>query len=835
MSEYARSAITAVLGPTNTGKTHLAVERLCAYSSGIMGFPLRLLAREVYDRVVRIKGEKSVGLITGEEKILPPDARWLLCTAESMPTDRDAAFVALDEAQLGMDAERGHVFTDRLLHARGREETMILGSESLKPLVRALVPEAEITTRPRFSQLSYAGPKKLSRLPKRTAIVAFSAEHVYAVAEMLRRTRGGAAVVMGALSPATRNAQVAMYQAGEVDYLVATDAIGMGLNMDVGHVAFASLTKFDGKRQRRLHLAEMAQIAGRAGRHQRDGTFGTLAGGPDEAIFTDAEIERIEEHRFAPLDHLMWRNTALDFRSIDTLIASLEEKPDNPLLRAAPEAIDLAVLRILSADHQVHDRARSPRMVARLWNACGLPDFRKVGPEHHARLIAVLFGFLSEGNGTIPAAWFANEIARLDSVQGDVETVAARIAAVRTWAYVAHRADWLADSAHWAGRTRALELKLSDALHQKLTERFVDRRTSVLMKAVGNDPALLDVQVDEAGSVLVDGEMIGTLTGFTFAPDAAARGQDHKRLLAAAELHLPRELARRAQLLAEAADHAFSLVTEAGQPIHIAWTGMRVAHLKPGKTLTTPRITLEASIARLDPASRGRIETRLAHWFARAVAGKVAALHRLADAAARKETVPALRGILAQVAAHGGILDRAEVHEPLAGLDRKDRQALQKLGVTIGSLDLFVPVLLKPEATRLRLALCAVRDGAPMPPLPLAGLGLLDKPAAALAAAAQQAGFRRFGDQMLRIDLVERIARAAHDARGKERTATLDPALAVSLGIGTETLARIMRALGFLPAGEALSGQWRWRGRPRRVAREAPINAAFAALDQLRR
>jgi len=513
----------------------------------------------------------------------------------------------------------------------------------------------------------------------------------------------------------------------------------------------------------------------------------------------------------------------------------LEEKPDNPLLRAAPEAIDLAVLRILSGDRQVDERARSPRMVARLWNACGLPDFRKVGPEHHARLIAVLFGFLSEGNGTIPAAWFANEIARLDSVQGDVETVAARIAAVRTWAYVAHRADWLADPAHWAGRTRELELKLSDALHQKLTERFVDRRTSVLMKAVGNDPALLDVQVDETGAVSVDGEMIGTLSGFTFAPDAAARGQDHKRLLAAAELHLPRELARRAQRLSDAPDSAFALVTESGKPVHIAWSGLRVAHLKPGKTLTTPRIALEANVARLDAASRALIETRLAQWFARAISAKLIVLHRLADAAARKETPPALRGILAQIASHGGILDRAEVHEALAGLERKDRQALQKLGITIGSLDLFLPTLLKPEATRLRLALCAIRDGAPMPPLPLAGLGLLDKPAPTLAAAAQQAGFRRFGDQMLRIDLVERIARTAHDARGKERTATLDPALAVSLGVGTETLSRIMRALGFLPAGQSTPDQWRWRGRPRRAVREAPVNAAFAALSQLKR
>ena len=348
MSRFARSPITAVLGPTNTGKTHLAVERMAGHASGMIGFPLRLLAREVYDRVVRMKGsDAEVALITGEEKILPPKARWFLCTAESMPLEREVAFVGLDEAQLGADPERGHVFTDRLLRARGREETMILGSDSLKPMLKALVPEAEVIGRPRFSTLSYAGAKKLSRLPRRSAIVAFSAEEVYAVAEALRRLRGGAAVVMGALSPRTRNAQVAMFQAGEVDYLVATDAIGMGLNMDVHHVAFASLSKFDGRRQRRLTVAEMAQIAGRAGRHQKDGTFGALhEEGPN--AFTPEEVLAIEGHRVPPLEKLYWREGEPDFASVEALIASLEARPNSDVLRAAPEAVDLAVLKRLS-------------------------------------------------------------------------------------------------------------------------------------------------------------------------------------------------------------------------------------------------------------------------------------------------------------------------------------------------------------------------------------------------------------------------------------------------------------------------------------------------------
>src|SRR3954464_9031120 len=400
--------LKAVLGPTNTGKTHLAVERMCGHSSGMIGFPLRLLAREVYDRVVKLKGANQVALITGEEKIVPKHARWFLCTAESMPMERDFAFVGLDEAQLGADPERGHVFTDRMLHARGREETMILGSETLAPMVRGLLPKAEIIGRPRFSTLSYAGPSKLSRLPPRSAIVAFSAEQVYAVAEMLRRMRGGAAVVMGALSPRTRNAQVAMYQAGEVDYLVATDAIGMGLNMDVTHVAFAGLSKFDGHRRRRLTPAEMAQIAGRAGRHQKDGTFGSLTlEGDALSEFRPEEIERIEEHRLAPLDHLYWRESDPDFGSVAALIRSLERRPDQAGLRAAPEAIDLAVLKRLAEDPDVAQRARGYEAVRRLWAACGLPDFRKTGADHHARLVARLYLHLTEGEGRIPQPWYS--------------------------------------------------------------------------------------------------------------------------------------------------------------------------------------------------------------------------------------------------------------------------------------------------------------------------------------------------------------------------------------------------------------------------------------------
>ena len=813
------STVKAVLGPTNTGKTYLAIERLCGHASGMIGFPLRLLAREVYDRVVAIKGPKEVGLLTGEEKIMPPGARWLLCTAESMPRDRDVAFAALDEAQLGADSERGHIFTDRMLNVRGREETMILGSESLRPLVRSLIPEAEIIKRPRFSTLSYAGAKKLSRLPKRSAIVAFSAGEVYAVAEMLRRARGGAAVVMGALSPRTRNAQVAMYQAGEVDYLVATDAIGMGLNMDIGHVAFASLNKFDGRRQRRLTIAEMAQIAGRAGRHQKDGTFGSLGGEEGPAAFRPEEIEAIEEHRFPKLEHLYWRDGDPDLSSVDALIAALEAKPTLPGLRAAPEAVDLAVLKRLAEDPLVRDRARHPAMVARLWAACGLPDFRKVGPDHHARTVARVFRHISENNGYIPVAWFADELARLDRVEGDIDTLGGRIAAVRTWSYIAQRPDWLEDPAHWSARAQALEEKLSDALHARLTERFVDRRTAVLMRELGNDPALLDVTVADDGIVMVEDEAIGRLDGFAFTVDPIARTGDRKRLLAAAERRLPRERARRAAALVAAPDDAFAIDNDA---LGITWQGHIVARLRSGRSLIEPRLKPDAALDTLGAIDRDQVVARLERWFATTIARPLAPLLAMTQSATDLFTPARVRALLAPLAASGGFAERSLVDAALATLDADDRRILRQAGLTVGTLDVFDPRLLKPDALRLIAVLSAVQGKSVCPTLPPPGTTVT-------AMTGPLPGFRAFGAKQVRIDLVERVACALHDSRKASAGFVPDPALATSFGIDPATFTAILRACGFRVGAE---GRWTWRSRPRtRPEAAKPKSPAFAALE----
>ena len=864
MSSFARSPVIAVLGPTNTGKTHLAVERMCGHSSGIMGFPLRLLAREIYDRVVAIKGEKLVGLVTGEEKILPPDARYLLCTVESMPVPNganhgvsggDAAFVAIDEAQLGSDPERGHVFTDRLLRARGREETMILGSATLTPMVRKLVPDAEIIGRPRFSTLAYAGTRKLSRLPKRSAIVAFSAEEVYALAETIRRLRGGAAVVMGALSPRTRNAQVAMFQSGEVDYLVATDAIGMGLNMDVAHVAFAGLTKFDGRRQRRLTVAEMAQIAGRAGRHQHDGSFGFI-GSEGASGFTPQEIEAIEQHRFPSLPHLFWRDGTPRLDSIETLVGDLEAPPDRPELRAAPLATDLAVLKLLAAEQDVADPARSPEMVRRLWEVCGLPDFQKMGADQHARIVHRLWKYRAHGTGYVDADWFGSQVRHLDTTDGNVEEIAARVAAVRTWAYIAQRADWLEDPGAIADRTRAIETRLSDALHERLTQRFVDRRTAILLRDLGQGSASLPVAIDSvSGRVLVDGEHIGQLEGFRFSVHSGTKAGDRKLLFAAAERHLKSELKSRAAALAVAKGEEIELDLAPGHPPSILWRGHPVARLSRGRHWLAADIALERAIASLDRAQVAAIAERLRGWLDAHVRHVLGALVALAATARSAESAPALRAVLAPLDEAGGILARATLDAALEQLGRDARAPLRRLGLVIGSLDLYHPAALKPAPARLRATLLSLHKGKASLSVPLPGAVLAEAHDDSHRQGAALAGFRGFGTQFLRIDMVERLARQAHEIRvraespqppplrisdndsetepqkvepnasrhgARRRVIDIPASLATSLGLTETSRTALLRAIGFRPTDGAAEPGWVWHGRPNTAQRRKP-------------
>ncbi len=805
-----RARVWAVLGPTNTGKTWLAVERMLGHPSGMMGFPLRLLARENYERVVRAKGADQVALITGEEKIVPAGARYFLCTVESMPVGRAVDFLAIDEIQLCADAERGHVFTDRLLNARGRAETMFLGAATMEPLLRRLLPDCLFETRPRFSRLTYTGPRKLTRLPRRSAVVAFSAGDVYAIAELVRRQRGGAAVVMGALSPRTRNAQVDLYQNGEVDYLVATDAIGMGLNMDVDHVAFAALEKFDGTRQRSLRSTEVAQIAGRAGRYMTDGTFGGTA----EVGALPAElVERVESHQFQAVRGIQWRNSALEFASVAALHNSLNAPAPLAVLSRTRGAPDQLALERLTAEDDIRALARGREAVSLLWDVCRVPDFRKIHEETHSRLQGQMFRYLMGRPGRLPTDWLAGQIRRLDSADGDIHALTDRIASIRVWTYVAHQADWLADAEHWRERTRAIEDRLSDALHERLTQRFVDRRTATLMKRL-NDRETLVAVVDRDGGVRVEDHYVGSLKGFTFTPHQTGAARGDRTVLNAAHKALTGEIGRRLLALEAAPNEALALDDDG----RVTWQGVPVARLARGPDPLRPGIDLPASD--LLAGERGRrVRARLSAWLDALLASRLAPLKAIM--ATEALSGPA-RGLAFQVSEALGTLPRAAVSEQLTNLGRADRKALARLHVRLGVESVYLPPLLKPEAQRLLGILWAVGAGrAPGPPPPPGRVSFRpemarEEDAAAAEARYRSMGFRLVAGRAVRADMLERFAaglreaaraasavpasgvpeppEAASDrARGVPLPADLPP----MLGVSGEEAEALCRALGF--------------------------------------
>ncbi|HEY2621739.1 MAG TPA: helicase-related protein [Acetobacteraceae bacterium] len=773
--------VKAVLGPTNTGKTHLAIERMLAHASGIIGFPLRLLARENYDRMVAQKGARYVALITGEEKIVPPEARWFSCTAEAMPLDRDAEFLAVDEIQLCADPDRGHVFTDRLLHARGLVETMFLGAETIRPLLQRLVPQAIIETRPRFSQLSHAGPVKLVRLPPRSAVVAFSAAEVYAIAELIRRRRGGCAVVMGRLSPRTRNAQVALYQDQEVDFLVATDAIGMGLNMDVNHVAFAAMGKFDGHRPRRLTPAEVAQIAGRAGRGMRDGTFGTTAQCPP---LGDEVAAAVEAHSFEALDQLCWRNSDLDLSHVDALLATLMAPPPGPGLVKGNDAADLETLAALAHDPEIRHLAHGRRMVRRLWEACQIPDFRKLSDDTHTKLCARVFGHVARDQH-LPTDWLAGQIGALARADGDIDTLMQRLAGVRVWSYIAARADWVRDSPHWQGRAREVEDLLSDALHERLTSRFVDRRAAHLMRRLeASETEELLSAVTRRGEVIVEGHPVGRVAGFSFFPDPSAVGDEKRLVQRAARRALREEIPRRVATVETAADAAFAI----GDDNALVWDGASIARLRRGNSALRPRVQVLDSEF-LDGAQRERLRIRLQRFVDDRVSHDLAPLLAVAD---RGNLHQQFRGLLHRLTEALGLItsDEGDTLAPPA------RAALKAIGVKAGRFGLFLPPLLKPRAAAMRSRLWGLQHGVAVPELPPPEVvSLLHRPDWP-AGFADAMGWLEAGPVLLRLDIAERVA--AELAWAARRGATAMPAgLASRFSLKADLLPVVLRRLGF--------------------------------------
>ena len=780
--------VKAVLGPTNTGKTHLAIERLLAHNSGIIGFPLRLLARENYDRMVAAKGVRHVALITGEEKIVPPEARYFSCTVEAMPLDRRTEFVAVDEIQLCADPDRGHIFTERLLHARGLVETVFLGAETIRPLLSRMVPGVMVETRPRLSQLTYTGGAKLTKLPPRSAVVAFSAAEVYAIAELIRRRRGGCAVVMGRLSPRTRNAQVALYQDKEVDYLVATDAIGMGLNMDVNHVGFAGLSKFDGSRPRRLSAAEVAQIAGRAGRGMRDGSFGTTANCPD---LPEELVEAVEAHRFDPLEQIFWRNSALDLSGPDALLASLLVAPPRPGLAHGREASDLQTLDLLSRETEIRGLARGRSATRLLWEACQIPDFRKLGDDSHTRLCARVFGHVVR-DGRLPAEWMAAQIASLSRSEGDIDTLMQRLSGVRVCSYIAARSDWLDDAPHWQGRAREVEDLLSDALHERLTARFVDRRAALLIRRLDDTEGqeLLSA-VTAPGEVVVEGHSVGTVAGFLFLPDPLAEGPEKRLVLRAARRALREEMPRRVQALAAAADDAFAITPDGRR---LLWDGAAVARLRPGPGLLRPTVDVLDSEF-LDGAQRERVRARLQAWLDGQIRSTLAPLF---EAEARAQADPALRGLLHRLLEEGGLVVQGGGAGAAQAVPPPLRLRLKALGVRAGRHALFLPALLKPRPTALRAVLLAVRAGIAVPELPAAGAVSLPRetPDAAEAAASFTAGLGwvAAGPVWLRLDIAERII-AELTWMTRRQPVALPADLASRLSVRAELLPAVLRGL----------------------------------------
>ncbi len=747
------AGVTLVLGPTNTGKTHFAIERMLAHRSGMIGLPLRLLAREVYNRVVEKIGPDAVALVTGEEKIKPKAARYWVCTVEAMPRDLDLAFVAIDEVQLAADLDRGHVFTDRLLNRRGLDETLLIGASTMQKPLLELLPGAQLITRPRLSKLTFAGEKKIARLPRRSAIVAFSAEEVYAIAEWLRRQKGGAAVVLGALSPRTRNAQVDLYQNGEVDYIVATDAIGMGLNLDVDHIAFAADKKFDGWHYRRLNPAEFGQIAGRAGRHMRDGTFGTTG----RCMPFDSDlVEQLEDHRFDAVRMLQWRNTDLDPTSLQSLAASLDRLPGEPGLTRAPVAADQMALEIASRDVDVQKVARNRGDVARLWECCQIPDYRKLSPSAHAELVLTVYGFVVRA-GRIPDDWFARHVDALDRVDGDLDALAARIAQVRTWTFIANRPDWLRDPEHWQGVTRRVEDTLSDALHERLAQRFVDRRTSVLMRRL-RENAMLEAEITSGGDVMVEGQHVGQINGFRFTPDPQASGEAAKALNAAAQKALASEIEGRATRVHEAVDEAFVLANDG----LIRWLGEPVGRVGAGAHILEPQVRIIAD-EQLTGSMLDQVQRRLDLWLAQHVTKLLGTLVELEKSA---ELEGIAKGIAFQIAEALGVLERSRVADEVKTLAQDARATLRKMGVRFGAYHLYLPALIKPAPRALAAQLWALKNGGTegvkgldeVPYLASSGRTSFVADPSVLKGFYRAAGFRVCGERAVRVDILERLA-----------------------------------------------------------------------------
>ena len=782
-----KNKITAVLGPTNTGKTHLAIETMLSFESGMIGFPLRLLAREVYDKVIKKIGIEKVALITGEEKIIPSKAKYFLCTVESMPIDKYLEFVAVDEIQMCADHERGHIFTDRLLNMRGEKLTMLMGSNTVKNIISNLDEDIEFINRERLSKLTYSGHKKISRISRKTAIIAFSAEEVYAIAELIRRQKGGAAIVMGSLSPKTRNAQVELYQSGDVDFLVATDAIGMGINMDLDHVYFSNIKKFDGKKLRRLNLSEIGQIAGRAGRYLNDGNFGITG---DCNQITAEDVELLESHKFQEISSIFWRNSSLNFNNATTLIKSLDEKPEKNWLRKINECEDEKVLKYFIQKLDLYNVSNIKNTLILLWECCQIPNFVKKTYGNHIEVVEKVFNFLNGAKGKITSNFMRLQLMKLDKLEGNVDSLSNRIANVRTWSYVSNKNNWVENQDYWIEKTKYLEDRLSDRLHEELTKTFIDKRASVLARGLKQDMEF-KTEILENNDVMIDEQFIGRINGLKLELDLkkGALETDIKSLKKAARQTIGPELERRIQSIMDTG------LIQLNEDFKIYWNKFPIAKLTTGTDYLNPNFDLIIDDI-IEQGPKQKLSDYIYKWI-RTKINEV--LKSLIDLKNIKENNPSIKALAYQLYENNGVLKRERVSEYLKKLGQNERKILRELGVKFGRYNVFLHQLIKPEAVALRTLLWKNfhQKFYNLKP-PTFGLNFIENKDIKNQNFMLLCGFEKFDAFFVRIDILERLFMLIINSNSKEESdIKMIPEMLNLLGCSKENFKKLLTKMNY--------------------------------------
>jgi len=777
--------ITAVLGPTNTGKTHLAVETMLEYESGIIGFPLRLLTREIYDKCVNKIGAEKVALVTGEEKIIPKNPKYYICTVESMPQDIMVDFVAVDEIQMCVDHERGHIFTDRLLNARGDKLTMFLGSHTIKSLIKSLIDNVEFVSRDRYSKLTYSGHKKISRLNPKTALIAFSVDEVYAIAELVRRQKGGAAIIMGSLSPKTRNSQVELYQSGDANFLVATDAIGMGINMDINNVSFSSLVKFDGKKNRKLNLSEISQIAGRAGRHINDGTFG-ITGECKQLSFD--EIEKLEKHDLNKIDVIYWRNSEINFDSLDNLVSSLEKKTNNEFLKRIHDCEDEKMLKFLIKNDEDLKNKCSKDFIKIFWECCQMPDFSKKNYGNHIEVVKTVFNFLSSKSGRVTNDYMKNQLKHLDKYDGNIDTLANRISNVRTWSYVANKKNWTSNPDYWVERTKYIEDKLSDKLHEELTKSFIDKRISVLSRSLKQD-IILGTEIKNENEVIIDGQYIGRLNGMKLDLDlkVGSLKTDIKSLKKAARQAIAPELMRRVNKITNSED------INLADDHKIYWMDNPIAYISRGKDYLNPKLELLVDEA-IDLESKEKLKMNLEKKLYSLISSELSNLVNLSKSKFKNNYV---RALCYQLFENNGVMKRQEVDQMIKKISKEDRMNLRKAGVKIGRYHIFLPKMLKPNAVNLRVKLWKLYFSEDQKYIiPKSGLNFLKNESKKNSKFLLICGFENFDKFCVRVDILERLFLKIIE-NNKDRMFKIDSDMINLIGCNKENFFKLLELMEY--------------------------------------